>query len=391
MYERIQGNDMYNAGPNIPFSLNVTLNATEFTNPSLLLKSGTAATKPINPASLTTLDSSNYKLPISSQYSLGIQHALSSKTVLSVAYVGNTNRHQNDYRNINLPTQSALLPCVAPAVYPTCGSIGTSYQVAEGLPYRGFTQITASENEANSHYNSLQVDLNSQVKDLQLRVLYTYSRSIDSSNGGSGGDLANVSNPYAGWRFDQGPGNADRTHILVANFIYDIPVFRHSSNRLVKSTIGGWEVSGIATIESGLPINLSAGTGVSDFLGSGASSRPNQVGAISYPHTVLTTGTQQILYFDPTAFAAPGTGTWGNLGHNALRGPGRDNWDLSLFKSFTFSEARGSRLEIRLETFNAWNHTQFQNVDTGLGDTKFGQFTSAYNPRVMQLGGKIYF
>ena len=380
MYERIQGNDMYNAGPNIPFSLNVTLNATELTNPSLLLKSGTAATKPINPASLTTLDRADYKLPISSQYSLGVQHALSSKTVLSVAYVGNTNRHQNDYRNINLPTQS-LLPTL----------IGTSYQIAPGLPFSGFTQITAAQNEANSHYNSLQVDLNSQVKDLQLRVLYTYSRSIDSSSGGSGGDLANVSNPYAGWRFDLGPGNADRTHILVANFIYDIPVFRHTSSRFLKSTVGGWEVSGIATIESGLPINLSAGTGVSDFLGSGASSRPDQTGSISYPHTVLTTGTQQILYFDPTAFAAPLKGTWGNLGHNALRGPGRDNWDLSLFKSFTFSEARGSRFEIRLETFNAWNHTQFQNVDTGLGDAKFGQFTSAYNPRVMQLGGKIYF
>src|SRR5207253_4529867 len=62
-----------------------------------------------------------------------------------------------------------------------------------------------SENEANSHYNALQVDLNSQIKDLQLRVLYTYSRTIDSSTGGSSGDLANVSNPYAGWRFDLGP------------------------------------------------------------------------------------------------------------------------------------------------------------------------------------------
>ena len=396
MYERIQGNDMYNAGPNIPFSLNVTRNATEFTNPSLLLASGQAASKPINPASLTTLDRSNYRLPTSTQYSLGVQHALSSKTVLSVAYVGNTNRHQNDYRNINLPTQSALLPCVAPDVYPDCGSIGTSYQVAKGLPYPGFTQITAAHDEANSHYNSLQVDLNSQVKDLQLRVLYTYSRAIDTSTGGSGGDLANVSNPYAGWRFDLGPGNSDRTHILVANFIYDIPAFRHTSSQLVKSTLGGWEVSGIATIESGLPINLSAGTGVSDFLGSGASSRPDLAGKISYPHTPVTCTPasaclQQINYFDPTAFSVPGRGTWGNLGHNALRGPGRDNWDLSLFKNFTFSEARGSRFEIRLETFNAWNHTQFQNIDTGLGDKKFGQFTSAYNGRVLQLGGKIYF
>src|SRR5438270_38937 len=100
MYERIQGNDMYNAGPNIPFSLNVTLNNTEFTNPSLSPSTGSAATRPINPASITGLDRNNYKNPASYQYSLGVQHALSAKTVLSVAYVGNTNRHQNDYRNI---------------------------------------------------------------------------------------------------------------------------------------------------------------------------------------------------------------------------------------------------------------------------------------------------
>ena len=382
MYERIQGNDMYNAGPNIPFSLNVTLNNTTFTNPSLAINTGTAATRPINPASITGLDRADYKNPASYQYSLGVQRSLSSKTVLSVAYVGNTNRHQNDYRNINLPTQSAL-----PSL------IGTPYQIATGLTYPGFTQMTMSENEANSHYNALQVDLNSQIKDLQLRVLYTYSRTIDSSTGGSSGDLANVSNPYAGWRFDLGPGGLDRTHTFVTNFIYDIPVFRHSSSRLVNSTLGGWEVSGIVTIESGLPINLSAGTGVSDFLGSGASSRPDLVGTISYPHTPVTctpTCHQEIQYF-ANVFSAPAKGTWGNLGHNALRGPGRDNWDMSLFKNFTLSESRGSRFELRLETFNTWNHTQFQNIDTGLGDNRFGQFTSAYNARILQLGGKIYF
>jgi len=379
MYERIQGNDMYNAGPNIPFSLNVTLNNTELTNPSVAINTGTAASRPINAAGLTGIDRTNYKLPTSTQYSLGVQHALSSKTVLSVAYVGNTNRHQNDYRNTNLPTQSALP-----------GLIGTPYQTATGLTYPGFTQITQSENEANSHYNSLQADLNSQVKDLQLRVLYTYSRTIDTTNGGGSGDLANVSNPYAGWRFDIGPGGLDRTHTLAANFIYDIPVLRHSSSRFVKSTIGGWQVSGIVTLESGLPINLTADTGVSSFLGSGANSRPDLTGKISYARAVLP-GNQKIQYFDPTAFTAPGKGTWGNLGHNALRGPGRDNWDMSLFKNFSLSEARGSRFELRLETFNTWNHTQFQNVSTSLNDSRFGQFTSAYGARILQLGGKIYF
>jgi hypothetical protein len=104
-------------------------------------------------------------------------------------------------------------------------------------------------------------------------------------------------------------------------------------------------------------------------------------------HKVL--GAQQIQYFDTSVFSLPAAGTFGNLGHNALRGPGRDNWNLSLFKTFSFTESSG--LQLRLETFNAFNHTQFQNVDTGVQDGRFGQFTSAYPARIVQLGGKVYF
>jgi len=378
MYERIQGNDMYNAGSNIPFSLDVQLNSVEFQNPNILLATGAAPTfQTIKAANITGLAIDNYKLPASYQYSAGVQHSFGPKTVLSVSYVGNVNRHLNDYRNINLPPLSSL---------PALISSGAPYQTAPGLPRPGFRTLSLAGNEANSHYNALQVDLNSQLgKDLQLRAFYTLSRAIDASTGGSGQDLNPVSNPYVGWKYDVGPGNFDRTHNLSANFIYDIPVFRHSSG-LTKSALGGWEISGIITAESGLPINISSGSG--NIVGGG--NRPNLTGTISYPHTVLP-GNQKIQYFDPTAFASPAAGTWGTLGHNALRGPGRDNWNLSLFKTFTFSETRGSRFEFRLETFNTWNHTQFNNVDTGLGDSRFGQFTSAFDARILQLGGKLYF
>ncbi len=378
MYERIQGNDMYNAGSNIPFSLNVQLNSVEFQNPNILLATGAAPTfQTIKPASITGLAINNYKLPASYQYSAGVQHSFGPKTVLSVSYVGNQNRHLNDYRNINLPPLSSL---------PTLISSGAAYQTWAGLPYSGFTTLSLAQNEANSHYNALQVDLNSKVKDLQLRAFYTLSRAIDPSTGGSGQDLNPVSNPFAGWAYDVGPSIFDRTHNFSANFIYDIPVFRHSSG-LTKSVLGGWQVSGIVIAETGLPINISAGSG--NIVGGG--NRPNLTGKISYPHTVLP-GNQLIQYFDPTAFTAPlPKGTWGTLGHNALRGPGRDNWNLSLFKTFTFSETRGSRFEFRLETFNTWNHTQFNNVNTSLGDASFGQFTSAFDARIIQLGGKLYF
>ncbi len=392
MYERIQGNDMYNAGPNIPFSLQVNVNAVDLTNPSLGLASGVvtpASALPTHAASITGLDIANYKLPSSYQWSIGVQHALSTKSVLTVSYVGNVGRHQNFYTNINLPTESDLGALL---------SSGAQYQTAPGLAYPGFTSIKPSENEANTHYNGLQMDLNAQLShDLTLRALYTYSKAVDPTTGGSGGgDLGTVSNPYAGWLYDVGPSGYDIRNVAVVDFIYDIPLFRHNDNKLMKTVVGGWQVSGIVTMESGLPLNIGLGNNQGgNFVG--GSNRPDLVSTVAYPHTVGE-------WFNPGSqsspqFAFPANGDWGTLGHNALRGPGRDNWNVSLFKSFMISEARGSRFELRLETFNTWNHTQFQNVGTTFngyntdGSIKgnFGQVTSAYDPRILQLGGKIYF
>jgi hypothetical protein len=376
MYERIQGNDMYNAGPNIPFSLQVnTPGPVEFTNPSLSLATGTAAALPINAASITGLAIDDYKLPASYQWSVGVQRQLGARSVLGISYVGNQNRHQNDYRENNLPDESALPSLIA----------GGIYTLAPGLPYPGYHSIDLSENEANSHYNALQVDLTSQVgRDLTLRAYYTLSRTIDPVTGNGGQDLQNVSNPYAGWQYDNGPGGYDRTHNAAVNFIYDLPIFRHSQNHLLKSTVGGWEVSGIVTMTSGLPINpqLTGGQNTNGL--PNATNRPDLIGPVSYPHTVAE-------WFSTSSFAAPAVGAWGDAGHDSLRGPGRDNWNLSLFKSFVLSEARGSRLELRVESFNTWNHTEFNQVSNSLGSSNFGQVTSAFDPRVFQLGGKIYF
>ena len=381
MYERIQGNDMYNAGSNIPFSLNVGLNNVEIQNPNIQLSSGTAPGVPINAASITGLAIGNYKPTSSAQYSAGVQHSFGAKTVLSVSYVGNMNRHLNDYRETNLPSLTDL------ATIDTPGS-SLSWQSAGSLPYKGFRSLSLAQNEATGHYNSLQVDLNSQFsRDLQLRAYYTLSRSIDPSTGGSGQDLNGVTNPYLGWRYDLGPSIFDRTHNFSSNFIYSIPVLRNSSSRLAKSALGGWQISGIVTIESGLPINVSGGS--TDVVGNG--NRPDLTGKITYMKKVVPSVDPftHFQYFDPTAFTGTAPGVWGNLGHNALRGPGRDNWNLSLFKTFAFGETSG--LQLRLETFNTFNHTQFQGVSTSLGDGRFGQFTSAYPARIIQLSGKVYF
>ncbi len=376
MYERIQGNDVYNAGPNVPFTLTSTLSNVLLSNPTVTVATGTAAAAPITAPGITGMVYSDYKNPASYQYSMGIQQQLSASTVLSVEYVGNQNRHQNDYRNINLPLDS-------PALLASIAQGHTQYNSV--VPYRGFGEINMSEDAENSYYNGLQVSLNSQIrKDLTLQAAYTWSRAIDPASGNGGvGDLAGVSNPY-NRNYDFGPSGLDRNQILVVNFIYDLPLFRNSSNLFVKSALGGWQISAIGTMESGLALSVFLGGTYGSNGIPGATNRPDVVGGLSYPGQILQ-------WFNTSAFAAPAPGTWGDAGKGLLRGPGRDNWDVSLFKRFAFSESGQRDFELRFESFNTFNHTQFNNVDTTFSNGTFGHVTSVWDPRVLQIAAKLHF
>jgi hypothetical protein len=251
----------------------------------------------------------------------------------------------------------------------------------------------------NGHYNSLQTEIHGQVThDLYVQAAYTLSRAIDPStgNGGNGWDLDSVFNPYAGWRYDIGPSLFDRTHIFFTNFVYDIPVLRNSSNKFLKTTVGGWQLSGIVTAMTGAPLNINvSGQNVASIFSGDAANRPDLVAPISYPKAVNE-------WFNPASFAAPAAGIWGDLKYGAVRAPGRQNWNLSLFKQFDHSEARGSRIEFRAESFNTWNHTQFggsgqggpgsgQGISTSFGASNFGAVTNAFDPRTFQLGLKLIY
>jgi hypothetical protein len=342
-------------------------------------------TAPIPVVDITGMDRTNYKLPVTYQYSLGVQQALGPKSVLSLSYVGNQSRHLNDYRQTNLPPFADLPSLV------TSNNANNAYNTL--LPFVGFRSIRMAADEANGSYNSLQTDLRATVrKDLVLQFGYTYSKAVDPTSAtGSGADLQNVTNPYVGWRYDLGPSIYDRTHVAFVNLVYDLPIFRNTSNRLLKGTLGGWQLSGIVTIQSGAPINVVLGGTSAGSIVQQAGNRPNVNGLITYPHTVGE-------WFDTSVFSTPAPGTFGDLGHNAIRGPGRDNWNLSIFKTFAFTERL--RFEFRAESFNTWNHTQFKGdqngsfgngIDTNTSDSRFGQVTAAFDPRVFQLGAKLIF
>jgi Carboxypeptidase regulatory-like domain len=398
MYERIQGNDMYDGATNPPFGYALGASNVLYSDPHTQW-SGQTVTVPIVPAGVVGING-YYPTPRSSQYSAGVQQQLARNAVLSISYVGNVERHQSYWQELETPPQS-LLSCLTQSNCPN-GTPGFGGLV----PYQGYTSIKEAFNGANGHYNSLQAELRGRVThDLQLQVAYTLARSIDpaTGNGGNGFDLNSVTNPYLGWRYDVGPSAFDRTNVAFVNFIYDIPVARNSSSHFMKTAVGGWELSGIVTMESGTPLNLGLnGHNVASvFPGGGGviSNRPDLVSSISYPKTPVASNgaVTGIQWVNPAAFAVPAPGTWGNLGFDALRGAGRDDWNLSLFKSFVISESRGSRFEFRADAFNAWNHTQLggsgQNAgfSNNFGSGNFGQYTSAFDPREFQFGAKLIF
>lgn len=391
-YERIQGNDMYQAaGSENLFNANTSINNVSLLDPHVGVDQTNAvistSSLPVTVNSQTALNPARYKIPTEYQYSAGIQQQFGAQTVLSVAYVGNQGRYESYTQNVNIPAFSALPSLLT----------GTQYNTI--LPYPGYHSMIIYQDGENSHYNSLQMQIRSHLHaGLQLQAGYTYAKSIDpTQNNGDGGDLDNVTNPYAGWQFDVGPSALDRTHVFFADFVYDLPIFRNSSNRFAKDVLGGWQLSGIITAESGAPFNPGfSGTNICSTVVS-CSIRPNLTGKISYPKTDAISGSGQkvLQWFDPKAFTfqmVPGSTTvpmWGNAPFDVLRGPGRDEWNLSMFKTF----AAGERLhfELRAEAFNVWNHTQFNLVNGSINTSTAGQVTSAYDPREFQLGAKVIF
>jgi hypothetical protein len=329
----------------------------------------------------------NYKNPCTAQFSLGIQRQLSQSVIAVVQYVGSRGWDQSDDRAVN------TLPLTDPN-NPT-----DPYDLREGVAdgtlnanlfriFPGFSSIQQDETETNFTYDSLQAGLRIENRrGWTVQFAYTWSHEIDEV----GNDLNAVSNPF-NIAYDKASGGLDRRHIFNANYIYTSPFFKNSSNTALRTVLGGWQFSGITVAESGTPQTLNY-NGVDTLgLGGGTSNRPDEIAPVSYPKT-------RTAWFSTGSFANP-VAPWnggpnegfGNAGRDAVVGPGLFNFNLSLFKTFALTSREGGpRLELRFESFNTFNHTEFQNLDLGTADANFGQVTSAYDPRVLQLGAKFSF
>jgi hypothetical protein len=397
-YERVQGNDVYNAALNPPFAYQPSATSVYFSNPNTSALTG-VTTQQTFPSTLTTLQY-NYKSPGTLMFSLGVQRQLTQSVVGVVQYVGSRGWDQS----IDIPVNT--LPLTNPCNPSNPSESGTNCDAANPYNLRqqvqagtllankvrifpGFSSVTQQTNESNFNYNSLQMGVRIEKRyGLTVQLAYTYSHETDNV----ANDLNGASNPF-NLAYDKGSGAFDRRQIFNASYVYSLPFFAHSSSRALHGALGGWEFSGITIAESGSPVNGGNGviyTGTDTLgLGGGTRNRPQQIGPISYPHSVSQ-------WFNKSAFGAPvapwngGTNEgFGNTRKDAIVGPGLVNFNMSLFKTFSVTER--VRFELRFESFNTFNHTEFNGVDTNSGDGNFGAVTTTYDPRVLQLGGKISF
>ena len=216
-----------------------------------------------------------------------------------------------------------------------------------------------------------------------------------------------VSNPW-NLKYDKGSGLLDRRHILSINYVYTLPAFGKSSS-LVRSLASGWKLAGTIVDETGLPAIVTGAGGITGSgntydpvgLGGGYTVRPNINGKMRYPK-------QWGQWFDTSRFSnvvpvwqGGANMGFGNTGKDAVVGPGRVHFTTSIYKSFALTERVG--FELRFESFNTFNHSEPNSLNTNYapqnGDfstvlnqgNTFGQVTSTYDPRVLELGAKFNF
>jgi hypothetical protein len=394
-WERIQGNDVYNAALNPPFAYIPSATNVYFSNPNRSVLTGTTTLNHF-PSNITNIKY-DYNSPGTSNYSLGIQRELAPSIIAVVQYVGSTGFSQNNDRQINtLPLFN--FDTTTPGSDPN-NPYWDRQQVASGKllaniyrQYPGYANINQEENETNFNYNSLQAGFRVENRHgLTTQFAYTWSHLLSVV----ANDLNGISNPFdAHYDFGSDTG-FDRRHILNVSYVYALPWYRKSTNAAARTIIGGWSISGITFVESGLPLRPNYSGSDTLGLGGGTSNRPNQVSKVGYPKQLSPTANQ---WFTPASFADPlapwagGTNQgFGNSRKDAIKGPGIQNWNISLFKSIPFTSSERVHLDLRFESFNTFNHTNPQGVDLNNHDSNFGKITSDYGPRTLQLGGKLSF
>ncbi len=349
---------------------------TSTTNPGLGYPVDPAlATSSFAPSSPRSLDR-NRVTPYTEEWTFSIQEALTSKTVLTAGYLGESGAHQftRTYLNTEDPT---------------------THQVA----YPQFGLIDYKTTSSNNNFNALQLSLQRNLSgSLQASVNYMWSHAIN--DGSTGGGETDYPQNVRCRACDRASSDFDIRHYLSSNLIYQLPFGRGrrflSGNGFASAVLGGWEWANILTARSGLPVNVTISRTASAVPDGNTSSpqRPNVVAGqplIPADQTIEN-------FFNVAAFAVPAPGTFGNAGRNLLRGPSQWQLDTALVKNIPLTESL--RLAFRAEAFNVFNHTQYGLPNANFSNAaSFGQITTEANatgigtgtPRELEFALRLQF
>jgi Carboxypeptidase regulatory-like domain/TonB-dependent Receptor Plug Domain len=354
-----------------------------------------------------TIVQQDLKTPLTYEWNLNTQYEFHRNWVLELGYVGSHGIHQvgqsrSGAQGQGTTIQGFNLAPLAGAGCTSCALTGaTTNTIANAparVPFLGLSPTDAMIASTSSYkYNSLQATMRKQLSyGLQLQGSYTWSRAFIA--------LPFFINTYPYDVFAYEPNNNYRPHRFVLNYVWNLPL-PHEQGWLGR-VAEGWSLSGVFTIQDGTPLTITDGTGGSIFFGGqGANSTAQICPGMTYAN-LLTSGslTQRVAggltpggvgYLTKAGVlcAVPtiGNGTgFGNMGGGAVLGPGQNNWDMSLAKSFTIRE--GQSLQFRSEYFNTFNHAQFSNPTTVASAPNFGQIsTTSVSPRIIQLALKFLF
>ncbi len=367
-FDKPEGNLIFSMVNVPPF-----LDSAQYQNGNLSnIKGGTAsALAPFGPIESIA---SNLQIPTTMNYSLSVQRELPLGIFAEVSYVGNQSRHLLRRPDINAPLFDTL---VANAALPAAQRKAFNTM----RPYKGFSTINMYLSDANSNYNAFQFYATKRKGNVNFSVSYTWSKSLSDTGGGGGNsDGVPVGEDPFSRRVNYGPTNFDRRHILVTTYTYRAPLFK-GSNGFVRSTIGGWEASGITRWQTGQYLtvnsNSSIGSRRADYIG----------GAIPADNSNFDPASSR--WFNTGAFAQVPDTRRGTSGVGMIQGPGRFLTDLSLRKKFSLNER--FKLQLQGDLFNLFNQVMWNNPDTNFNSVAFGTINGAAPGRNVQLGLQLTF
>jgi len=214
---------------------------------------------------------------------------------------------------------------------------------------------------------------------------YTWGKAIGVNRGDLGfGGGTNIQN-FFDIRSNRGRAEGDVTYRFVSDFVYDLPALENSY-RPVRFALGGWQIAGVLAAQTGQPLNVT---------------QPNTLGGqrpdlVDPANAIVQSRGDSLQYLNRAAFArvpvspvSAATLRPGTLGNGAVEGPGLWNLDISLGRNFRVTDK--SRIQLRGELFNAFNHTNFSGIDTNIDSARFGVITSTAGARQIQLNLRVQF